>query len=158
MKQLVLLVILIVFGVFVFFAAFRGVIYWPLLPLLAALVALYYVFSSVVTEKMIRKTGAEGSLFSFPASMIVKEGTELEPGRLCVMHGDIVFYRRRSAFGKIAVSWSCLSGQIDSYTLGKVDEYHDGILLVLKGGEEARFTSKRIGKMEEELRHALGWD
>ena len=159
MKRIVLFSILAVFAVFVYYASFCGMVIWPLILLELPLVALYYVISSVVTEKMIiKQRGSEEFLYA-KASMITPDSTTLMPGALAITPSDIVFYTRKKASGGIQVSWSCSTAGISEYSLGKVDGFHKGLSLVLSGEEEpVKFVSSSLQNREQELKKALGWD
>ena len=159
MKRAVLFSILAVFAVFVYFASFRGMVIWPLILLELPLVAVYYLISSVVTEKMIRKQRGNESFMYVKASMITPDSTTLMPGALTITSSDVIFYTRRSAGGGVKVSWSCSSREINEYNLGKIDGFHKGLSLTLSGQEEpVKFVSGSVQTREAELRSALNWD
>ncbi|MBO8436524.1 MAG: hypothetical protein IAA97_06055 [Spirochaetes bacterium] len=158
MKRLVLLLLLCVFGVFVYFAAFKYMVIWPLIFPLLALVAVYYVITSVVTKKMIAKARGDEDFFYQRCSMIVKDGTELQGGALAVTKNEIVFYARSSEKGGVKPIWSCFVSALEGYTMKKVDDHHPGISLSVAGEDkEVRFTSSSIQKNEKAFRAALGW-
>ena len=138
MKRLILFLILAVFGLFVYFISFKGEVYLLFIPVLAVLIAVYYVISSLVTEKMIEKSTV--------------------PGALAVTSSEIVFYVRKDAAGNIKPAWSCSVSEIESYDIRKVDERHSGIAIKLAGAEdEVKFISSSIAKKEAEFKKQLGW-
>ena len=158
MKRLVLLLLLAVFGVFVYYAAFKYRIIWPLIFPLMALVAIYYVITSVVTRKMIEKVRGKEDFFYQKCSMIIKDGTELQGGAMAVTGTEIVFYARASEKGGVKPVWSCFVSVLEGYTIKKVDTHHHGIALSVAGEDkEILFTSKDFGKNEKAFRAALGW-
>lgn len=157
MKRAVLALILVIFGFFVYYAAFRYMVIWPLLFPLLALVGVFYVITSVVTDGMIKKVRKD-SFFYLRCSMIVKNGEELQGGALAVTPTELVFYARRSEKGGVKPVWSCFTEAVEGYTMKKVDDHHNGISLAVSGETgEIRFVSRRAAKMEKEFRAALGW-
>ena len=154
-----LFLILAVFAVFVYFASFRGMIIWPLMVAELPLVAIFYVITSVVTEKMIRKQRGDETFMYVKASMISSDSANLLPGALTITKSEIIFYSRKSAGGGVMVSWSCSVPEVSEYNLGKVDGFHKGVSFTLTGREEPqKFVSNSIQKREGELKSALGWD
>ena len=159
MKRAVLFLILAVFAIFVYYASFKGMIIWPLMAVEMPLVAVYYVISSVVTEKMVRKQRGTESFMFVRASMITPDSTTLIPGALTITSSEVIFYSRKGAKGGVSIAWSCSVPEISEYSLGKVDGFHKGISLTLHGHEEPqKFVSNAIQSRESELRGALGWD
>ena len=158
MSRAILLAILALFGVFVYLISFRGIIVWPLMIPVAVLLALYYVTTSLVTRRMLEKARGESGFFSFRASLVSKDGTSLTPGAMAVTQSEIVFYARKGAKGGVRPAWSCFVPEIEGYTLKKVDDWHNGIILSLSGeSQEVKFASRSIAKEEGRFRAALGW-
>lgn len=158
MKRLILFLVLAVFGIFVYFASFKGMIIWPLLLSLLALVGVYYVITSLVTRSMIVKARGDGDFLFIPCSMIIKNGTELLGGALAVTATEVVFYSRKSEKGGVVPSWSCFVPSIEGYQMKKVDNHHHGLSLSIAGEDrEILFTSRRFQKNEKAFRAALGW-
>ena len=158
-KRAVLFSILAVFAVFVYYASFRGMVIWPLILMELPLVAVYYAISSVVTEGMIRKQRGSEKFMYAKASMIAPDSTTLIPGALTITPSDIIFYTRKKASGGVQVSWSCSSGSISEYSLGKVDGFHKGLSLTLSGQEEpVKFVSGQLQGKDADLKDALGWN
>lgn len=158
MKRLILFLVLAVFGIFVYFASFKGMIIWPLLLPLLALVGVYYVITSLVTRSMIVKARGDGAFLFIPCSMIIKNGTELLCGALAVTATEVVFYSRKSEKGGVVPSWSCFVPSIEGYQMKKVDNHHHGLSLSIAGEDrEILFTSRRFQKNEKAFRAALGW-
>ncbi len=158
MKRLILFLVLAVFGIFVYFASFKGMIIWPLLLPLLALVGVYYVITSLVTRSMIVKARGDGAFLFIPCSMIIKNGTELLGGALAVTATEVVFYSRKSEKGGVVPSWSCFVPSIEGYQMKKVDNHHHGLSLSIAGEDrEILFASRRFQKNEKAFRAALGW-
>ena len=101
MKRLILFLILAVFGLFVYFISFKGEVYLLFIPVLAVLIAVYYVISSLVTEKMIEKKRDDENFFYLKCSKISDDETSTVPGALAVTSSEIVFYVRKDAAGNI---------------------------------------------------------
>ena len=158
MKRLILFLVLAVFGIFVYFASFKGMIIWPLLLPLLALVGVYYVITSLVTRSMIVKARGDGDFLFIPCCMIIKNGTELLGGALAVTATEVVFYSRKSEKGGVVPSWSCFVPSIEGYQMKKVDNHHHGLSLSIAGEDrEILFASRRFQKNEKAFRAALGW-
>lgn len=158
MKRLILFLILAVFGLFVYFISFKGEVYLLFIPVLAVLIAVYYVISSLVTEKMIEKKRDDENFFYLKCSKISDDETSTVPGALAVTSSEIVFYVRKDAVGNIKPAWSCSVSEIESYDIRKVDERHSGIAIKLAGAEdEVKFISSSIAKKEAEFKKQLGW-
>lgn len=152
------LLIAINFGVIVYFMAVKSLIIWPLFIPLLLLVLLWYITSFVVTEKMIVKARGEEKFFFLRCQMIDEVKNELIYGALAITSNEIVFCRRKGASGGIEVFWSCFTGALEGYELRKVDDFHPGIMLNIKGETKPkRIVSKEISKKEKEFRAALGW-
>ena len=158
MSRAILLAILALFGVFVYLISFEGMIVWPLMAPIVLLVALYYVTTSLVTRRMLEKARGESDFFSCRASLVSKDGTSLTPGAMAVTRNEIVFYARKGPKGGVRPAWSCFVLEIEGYTLKKVDDWHNGIILSLSGeNQEVKIASRQIAKEEDRFREALGW-
>ena len=159
MRRMLLLAVLAVFGVFVYYAAFRGIRIWALLPVLAALVAIWYTVSFVVTRKMVEKARGDVSFLFIRCSLITPDGNELVPGALAVTETELVFYARKNSSGGVIPRWSCFVTEIEGYSIEKVDDHHKGLSLSLTGGTSAvKFASSSFTKKESLFRNAIGWD
>lgn len=125
---------------------------------LCILGALYYVSEDVVTEKMVKKASGENVFFSVKAGYITKKNAEtFQRGRLVITQDSVCFYKRFKDIGGCLLLYSCPVEEVVSYSLGKVDEYHTGVILKLQNGEEVLFSSRQIDKKESELKKALNW-
>ena len=128
---------------------------WTLLVLVVG-GALFYVMTAFISDRMVRKGLGDDSAFTVKAGMIRE--TEMVAGVLSVSNGMLMFHVRKSDLGGVKLSWSAEVSSIESYSMGKVDEYHMGVSIKLEGEESPRlFSSKRIGASEAEFRKALGW-
>ena len=158
MSRAILLSILVLFGIFVYLISFEGMIVWPLMVPVVLLVGIYYIITSVVTRRMIEKARGEGDFFSVRASLVSKDGTSLTPGAIAVTNSEIVFYARKGPMGGVRPVWSCFVAEIEGYTMKKVDDWHNGIILSLTGEDrEIKIASRSIAKNEVRFRTALGW-
>lgn len=153
-----LMVLVVVVGVFTYFVAFKGVVHLWMLPILVVLTAVWYVTTALVTKGMVKKNRKGEAFFYSRASLVSSDETELISGALVVTGSEIVFYRRAGYLGGVKPVWSAFTSQIESYSLEKVDEKHDGIILKMNNSENSvKVASKSLKKREDELREALGW-
>ena len=128
---------------------------WTLLVLIAG-GALFYIMTAYISEKMVKKGIGDDSAFTVKAGQI--RDTEMVAGVLSISNGMLMFHVRKSDMGGVKPTWSAEVSSIESYSMGKVDEYHMGVSIKLEGEESPRlFSSKKIGGMEAEFRKALGW-
>lgn len=128
---------------------------WTLLVLVVG-GALFYIMTAFISEKMVKKALGDGDAFTVKAGMI-KE-TEMVAGVLSVSNGMLMFHIRKSDLGGVKLTWSAEISTVESYSMGKIDEYHMGVSIKLVGEESPRlFSSKKIGGMEGDFRKALGW-
>ncbi len=153
-----LMVLVIVVGVFSYFVAFKGVVHLWMLPLLIVLTAVWYVCTALVTKGMVKKSRGGEEFFYSRASLVNSSETELVSGALVVTKSEIVFYKRLRYLGGVKPVWSAFTSQIESYSLEKVDDKHDGIIITLNNCDDRiKVASRSLKKHEEELRKALGW-
>ena len=125
---------------------------------LCGLGILYYVSEDVVTERMIKKATGESSFFSVKAGYITqKNATTFSKGRLVITPTEIRFYKRLKDIGGCLLLYSCFTKEVESYNLGKVDEFHNGVSFTLVSKEEVLFSSNEIKKQEKGLKKALNW-
>ncbi len=158
MKKLLLLLLVALFGGFVYFIYFKGLIYWQFLPALAAVVALYYVVATVVTESMVRKVLGDEEFFITKGSIPSKDQKELIVGALVITKNDILFYKRKAALGGISLIYSANVNALETYTIDRVDDVHNGIIFHFNGDDEVKIGAHGMSKKENEMRHVLGWD
>jgi hypothetical protein len=130
-----------------------------IVALLVLLGFLYYVTEDVVTEKMVEKATGEKGFFSVKGGYIAdKKATQFSKGRLVITSSEIRFYKRAAGSGGCALLYSVSVPELASFSLGKVDEFHNGIVFTLKSGAEVLFSSKEIASKEAEVKKALAWE
>lgn len=128
-----------------------------IIALLIILAILYYMMEDVVTKGMIKKATGE-ECFSFAAGYIKKANdTTFTKGRVAVTPNEIRFYKRAKDIGGCQLLYSCFTSEVKSYTIGKVDEFHNGVSFILNSDETVLFSSSAIAKQESALKKALGW-
>lgn len=160
LKKIVTLLIPVLLLVIVFAGIENRILYWSLFLVLFLLVYLFHLMEDVVNIKDVRAKTGDGDFFYEKAGIIVVEGNkaELLKGMLVIFNGQVLFYRRAKSTGGAALSSSFAIEEIEGYEIGKVDDFHPGITFTLKGGDEVKFTSKKISGREGEMRKALGWE
>ncbi len=157
-KDPLLVVLVILVGVFTYFAAFRGMVLIWMIPVLVLFTGLWYVCTAVVTEAMVRKNRKNEEFFFVKGGLVSSDETALSNGALVATASELVFYTRRSYLGGVKPVWSCLVSQIESYSLEKVDDRHDGIVITLKGQtDRIRISSRKLKAREEDFRNTIGW-
>lgn len=130
---------------------------WTLV-LLAVSGFLFYVMTALVTEKMVKSSLKDGNAFCVRAGLVKTGGKELLSGILSVSSGMLMYHVRKGDLGGVRLVWSADVQTLEEYSIGKIDEYHSGIRLKLKGEDsEYLFSSRKIASMEKEFRAALGW-
>lgn len=118
--------------------------------------ALFYLMTAFISEKMVRKAIGDDDAFTSRAGMVRE--TELLTGVLSISNGMVMYHVRKSDMGGVKLVWSADVSQVESYSMGKIDEYHNGVSIKLHGEDAPRlFSSKGIGAREAEFRKALGW-
>ena len=153
-----LLVLVIAVGIFSYFAAFKGEVHIWMIPVLILLTAVWYVCTALVTKGMIKKSRNGEDFFYSRGGLVSENGTELISGALVVTGSEIVFYQRKRYLGGVKPIWSAFTSQIESYSLEKVDDKHDGVIFTLNNSDDkVKVASKGLKKSEEEFRKALGW-
>lgn len=158
-KKLVMISIPLLLLVIVFVRIQNQVIYWSLFVLLFLLVYIFHVLEDVVPLKDVQKKLGSTDFWSLKCGYIVTKGekAELLKGLLVIYSGQILFYRRAKASGGAELIYSFDSESISSYEMGKVDDFHQGVVFTLSGGDEVKFTSKKLPSEEKAVRKALGW-
>ena len=158
MKDPLLLVLVAIVGVFLYFVVFKGVIYPLLIFPIIAVAALWYLANNYISRKMVAASRGEESFFFQKAQMVDESGTELISGVLIATKDEIVFSRRKSYWGGLAVVWSTFTGALSSYRIDYIDEKRKGIILTVKGDKkEKKFICPKIAEREEEFRSFIGW-
>lgn len=157
MKRFLLFVLLALLGTMLYFMYSDGLIYWQFIPLMAIVIAAYYVSANVVTRHMVEKQREEKDFFIVKGNISSKDGKELIVGVLVATENELVFYRRKGAFGGLQVIWSGFVSALEEYTIGRIDDQHYGITLSFRGGEDVKIGSSSISKKEAEFRAAIGW-
>lgn len=156
MDPLLLLLVVIV-GFFLYYAM-KGIIYLFFFPLMGAAVTLWYFCTFYLSEKMVKKVRGEEKFYFQRAQMIDEKKNELITGALVVTETEMVFYKRKAYRGGLSVVWSCFTNQIESYSIGIVDDHHKGMNLNLRREKKpVRFCSSKLMEKEKEFRSALGW-
>lgn len=158
MKKLLLLLLVALFGGMVYFIYFKGLIYWQFIPAMAIVLALYYVASTVVTKSMVKKVLGDEEFFITKGSIPSKDQKELIVGALVITKNDILFYKRKEAFGGVSLIYSANVNALETYTLDRVDDVHNGIIFHFNGDEEVKIGAYGMSKKENEMRHVLGWN
>lgn len=157
-KDPLLIVLVICVGIFSYFAAFKGEVHIWMIPILVLLTALWYVMTAVVTRHMVEKRRKGETFFFSPASLVSKNETELIKGAVVITGSEIIFYKRKGYFGGITPIWSCFLNQLESYSIEKVDDKHNGIIFTLKDDDnKIKVASSSFKKREDELRAIIGW-
>ncbi len=157
-KDPLLIVIVVCVGIFSYFAAFKGEVHIWMIPVIVALTGLWYVATSVVTKRMIEKRREGEPFFFCQGGLVNKTETELLRGALAATESEIIFYKRKGYFGGITPLWSCFLSQLESYSIEKVDDKHDGIIFTLKDDDDKiKVASNAFKKREDEFRKSIGW-
>lgn len=129
-----------------------------MIPILVALTGLWYVCNNVITRKMVAKRREGESFFFIRAGLVNESGTEVTSGALAATKSEIIIYKRRGYLGGITPIWSCTTSQLESYSIEKVDDKHNGIIFSLTGvDDKIKVVSRSIAKHEKEFREAIGW-
>ena len=139
----------------VYTSMYKGYVFTPMLLLLALFAALYYVTTSIVTRKMVNKKEGK-NISSFKGGLVDKN--DLIPGRLAFDKEKIVFYKRKGDLGGLEESMHIATGDLQSYNIGKINEYHSGIKLKTTDGSEYSIKCKEILGNESVFLSAIGWE
>lgn len=157
-KDPLLFVLMCIVGVFAYFAAFKGVVHIWMIPIMLIVLGLWYVTAILVTKKMIAKTRNGESFFFARAGLINESETEIISGAIAVTKSEIVFYKRKGFSGGVKVIWSCFTSEIESYSIGLVDDKHYGISLDLKDAQNAKkIVCSALKKRKDEFLNNLEW-
>lgn len=158
-KRIVLIAIPVLLALAIFVPIQNRVIYWSLFAAMFVLVYLYHVMEDVVPVKDVVKSLGTSDFFSLKCGYVeIKDAkAELRKGLMVIYGGTVLFYVRARATGGASLVQSIAAEAIETYTMCKVDDYHQGVTFTLNGGDEVKFTSKKIASMEKEMRAALGW-
>lgn len=158
MKDPLLLLVLASAGAFLYYLVFKGILYPFLIPVMLLCVAIWYYCNFFLSEKMVRKVRGEEKFFFQKAQMIDEKKNELINGALVVTETEVAFYKRKGYRGGLSLVWTCFTPQIESYSMGTVDEHHKGMTLAVKREKKpVRFCSAKLMEREAEFRSALGW-
>ncbi len=151
--------ILAVIAYIVYTSLYKGYILWPLLVLMAFLAAVYYVTTSLVTYGMVKKMISDDDPdFIIRSGYIEKNGKDLTSGVLVVSRGRICMFARKGDLGGCRPVFEAAVDEVESYSIGKVDDYHMGLSIDLKKkAGPYRFTGRKFAGREAEFRNALGW-
>ena len=139
----------------VYTSMYKGYILTPVLLIMAVLAAVYYITTSVVTKGMVRKKEGK-DILSYRGGLVDKN--DLIPGRLAFDGEKIVFYKRKGDLGGVSECFSLPVSELESYSIGKINEYHSGIRLVAKGEREFSIKCKQILKAESLFTSEIGWN
>ncbi len=159
MKKIVTLAIPALLAVIVFAPIENRIIYWSLFVFLFILVYIYHVIEDVVPMNAVSESLSSNDYFSLKCGYISVNGNraDLIKGVMVIFSGTILFYVRASAGGGARLAQTIAGESIENYTIGKVDDFHQGICFTLGGGEEVKFTGRKFAQQEKEMRKALGW-
>lgn len=139
----------------VYTSMYKGYILTPVLLIMAVLAAVYYITTSVVTKGMVRKKEGK-DILSYRGGLVDK--SDLIPGRLAFDGEKIVFYKRKGDLGGLEESMHIATGDLQSYNIGKINEYHSGIKLKTTDGSEYSIKCKEILGNESAFLSAIGWE
>lgn len=157
-KDPFLIVLAACVGIFSYFAAFKGEVHIWMIPILIVLTVLWYVFTNVVTKGMVRKNRTGEDFFYARAGLVSSDETELISGALVMTKSEIVFYKRKGYMGGIQPIWSCFTSNLESYSLEKIDDRHNGVVFTLIGDDrKIKVASSSLKKREEEFKSTIGW-
>ena len=159
LKRFVLVLLLLTFTVIMFVPIQNRVIYYSLYLLMIVWVILFKFLEDSVSLKEIQKKLGKSDFFSIKAGYIYMDGPVcvLSKGLMVIDEGNVLFYKRDKAT-KAKLEYSFPVDSIDGYSLGKVDEFHDGITFSVEGEKGAvKFAGKDFAAREKELRKAIGW-
>ncbi len=151
--------ILAIIAYIVYTSLYKGFIIWPFLLLMAVLAAVYYITTSLVTSGMVKKAlGCDNPSFIIRAGFIEKNGKDLTNGIFAISGSRIMMFARKGDLGGCRIIFESDVADVESYSIGKVDDYHTGLILELRKKKgTCRFTSKKFPECEAALREALGW-
>ncbi len=138
----------------VYTSLYKGYIFTPILLVMTLLALLYYVMTSVVTKGMVNRKEKKDTL-SARAGLV--DSDNLIPGRLAFDSGRITFYRRKGDLGGVTAEFSIRTEDLESYSIGKINEYHSGIRLKSIDGREYSLKSSAIIRDEKTFSDALGF-
>lgn len=159
MKKAVLYAMPVVLAVILFVPVGGRAFDLALFALLFVLAYVFHVMNDVVPVKDVEAALGTKDFFSIKCGMVKVNGdkAELVKGLLVIFSQTVLFYTREKASGGAALMQTFSADQVDTYTLHKVDDFHQGVTFTLQGGDEVKFTSKHFQEREEEMRTALGW-
>lgn len=159
MKKIVTLAIPALLAVIVFAPIENRILYWSLFVVLFALVYVYHIMEDVVPMKAVSESLSSNDYFSLKCGYISVNGNraDLLKGVMVIYSCTVLFYMRSGAGGGAKLVQTIAGESIENYTIGKVDDFHQGICFTITGGEEIKFTSRKFAQVEKELRMALEW-
>lgn len=160
LKKIVMISIPLLLLVVVFVPIENRILYWSLFVVLFLLAYLFHIMEDVVRLKDVQKKLGMEDFFNEKAGIIVIQDNkaELLKGMIVIFNGQVLFYRRAGGTGGAVLTNSFPVDTIEGYEIGKVDDFHPGITFTLNGGEEVKFTSKKLAQREADIRKALGWE
>lgn len=160
MKRAVMLAIPAILAVIVFVPIGNRILYWSLFVLMFILVYAFHIMEDVVPMKDITAQLGTDDFFSLKCGyvkIINGQKAELQKGVMVIYAQTVLFYVRAKASGGARLVQSIPAETIDTYTLCKVDGYHQGVTFTLNGGDEVHFTQRRFRDVEADMRTAIGW-
>ncbi len=159
MKKLVLFLMPVMLFIIVFIPIKNNFVYWSLYLVLFALFFAFYYLDSVVKDKDIKAYLNATDYWSVKAGYIKINGnnSDIINGRLVIYKNIVYFFKRSGGKEKVILLKNFPVSDIATYTINKVDDFHEGIVFSLNNGEEVLFSSKAIKNDEEGLNRALGW-
>ena len=159
MKKLLLFLMPVMLFIIVFIPIKNNLIYWSLYIVLFALFFLFYKLDTTVKEKELLAYLKGQEYWSIKAGYIKNNNKNLDiyNGLLVICGNNLLFVKRGSGKNKVEVLVEVNISKITTYTMGRVDNYHEGITFTLENSEELLFSSKTIKNEEEALNRALKW-
>ncbi len=139
---------------YIVYSSLNGyVMIWTLF-VLAISAAIYYMTTSLVTKGMVNKKEKKETI-SYKAGLVNK--SNLIPGRLAFDSGKIVFYKRENDLGGVTPSFIIANADLQSYNIGKINEYHSGIRLTAKDQSVYELKCSDIIKNEDLFVSTIGF-
>ena len=159
MKKLLLFLMPVMLFIIVFIPIKNNLIYWSLYIVLFALFFLFYKLDTTVKQKDLEAFLKGRPYWSIKAGYIKinNKTPDIYNGLLVICDDKLIFVKRGSGKKRVETLIEIDISEISTYTIGRVDDYHEGITFTLNNKEELQFSSKSIKNEEEALNRALKW-
>ena len=159
MKKILLFLMPVMLFIIVFIPIKNNLIYWSLYLVLFILFFLFYKLDTTVKEKDLSSYLNGKEYWSIKAGYIKSNNKNLDiyNGLLVICDDKLLFVKRGNGKKRIDIVVDVNISDITTYTMGRVDDYHEGITFTLKNSEELLFSSKKIKNEEDGLNRALRW-